>query len=173
VSLELRGSVVLRDFRPTDRGDFVALVDDEAMFTYMKFRLDDASAHQKFDLFIAEPHTDPRRIWDLVIESPTGEFAGWAGLDGRSDDGEAEVGWYLPSHQWGRGYATEATRLLMDFGCRTLGYRRLFATADPANAASRRVLEKSGLTHVGVVEGVQTWSGVRPRVMYEWRCASA
>jgi RimJ/RimL family protein N-acetyltransferase len=165
--------VVLRDFRSSDRDDFVALVDDEAMFEFMKFRLDETSAAQKFDLFVTEPHTNPRRIWDLVIESPTGEFAGWAGLDGRNNDDEAEVGWYLPSRHWGRGYATEATRLLIDFGCGTLGYRRLFATADPANAASRRVIEKTGLSYVGVAQGVRTWQGVRPRVMYEWMCPSA
>ena len=108
-----------------------------------------------------------------MIECPTGEFARWAGLDGRSNDDEAEIGWYLASRHWGRGYATEASRLLIDFGCRTLGYRRLFATADPANTASCRVIEKSGLSYVGVVEGVRTWQGVRPRVMSEWMCRSA
>ena len=71
------------------------------------------------------------------------------------------------SRHWGRGYATEATRLLVDFGFGTLGYRRLFATADPDNVASRRVLDKSGLTVGGVVENVQTWRGPRPRVIYE------
>ena len=142
------------------------------MFEFMKFRLDEASAPQYFDYFVAEPHTTPRRSWDLVIESPDREFTGWAGLDGRSDDGEAEFGWYLTSRHWGRGYATEATRLFIGFACGTLGYRRLFATADPANAASRRVLEKSGLSDVGVVGDVQTWRGQRPRVMYELVCTS-
>src|SRR2546421_5396480 len=80
VGLELRGSVLLRDFQSSDRDDFVALVHDEAMFEFMKFRLDEASAPQYFDYFVAEPHTTPRRSWDLVIESPDREFTGWAGL---------------------------------------------------------------------------------------------
>ena len=167
MGVELQGSVLLRDFRSSDRGDLIALVDDEPMYEYMKFRLDEATAVRWLDNFVNEPTSSPRTLWSLVIESPEGEFAGWAGLDGRTMGDEAEIGWYLSSRHWGRGYATEATRLLVDFGFGTLGYRRLFATADPDNAASRRVLDKSGLTFGGVMENVQTWRGPRPRVIYE------
>jgi hypothetical protein len=73
--------VLLRDFRSSDRIDFVALVHDEPMFEYMKFGLDEAGA-------------------------------------------------------------------------------------------ARRVLDKSGLSFVGVVREVPTWRGVRPRVRYELPCAS-
>jgi RimJ/RimL family protein N-acetyltransferase len=167
VGVELRGSLLLRDFRSSDRSGLVAVAHDEAMFEYMKFRLDEATLARWVDDFVHEPNTSPRSLWSLVIESPNGEFAGWAGIDGRGRDDEAEIGWYLASRYWGRGYATEATRLLIDFACDTLGYHRLFATADPENAASRRVLEKSGLSYVGIVEGVPTWRGPRPRLIYE------
>jgi ribosomal-protein-alanine N-acetyltransferase len=167
VGLELRGAIVLRSFRVTDREDFIALVHDEAMFEYTKFRLDEATVADYFDYLRYEPDAWRRHLWNLVVESPDGEFAGWAGVDGRGGDSEAEIGWYLASRHWVRGYATEATRLLIDYAFGTLGYRRLFATADPDNAASRRVLEKSGLTLVGAVDDVETWRGSRRRVMYE------
>jgi RimJ/RimL family protein N-acetyltransferase len=165
--VELRGSVLLRNFRSSDREDFIALVHDEAMFEYMKFRLDTETVADYFDYLLYEPDAWRRHVWNVVIESPDGEFVGWASLDGRDKDDEAEFGWYLSSRQWGRGYATEATRLLIDFAFGTLGYRRVFATADPDNAASRRVLQTSGLAFVGAVGGVETWRGPRPRVMYE------
>ena len=167
MGLELRGAVVLRDFRDRDRPDFLALVDDAPMFEHMKFRLDEAMAIRQFEYLVREPASEPRRLWNLVIENSSGEFAGWAGLGSRGDGGEAEFGWYLSSRHWGCGYATEATRLLIPFGFDDLGFRRLFATADPENVASCRVLEKSGLTFCGAVEPVQTWRGQRPRVMYE------
>jgi hypothetical protein len=97
------------------------------MFEYMKFRLDETNAADYFDFLVSVRQRSPRRTWNLVVESPDGEFAGWAGLDARSDDGEAEFGWYLASEHWGRGYATEATRLLIDFACGTLELCRLFA----------------------------------------------
>src|SRR5262245_23665441 len=115
VGVELRGSALLRNFRSSDREDFVALVYDEPMFQYMKFRLDEATVADYFDYLRYEPDAWRRSLWNLVVESPEGQFVGWAGLDGRGDNGEAEFGWYLASRYWGRGYATEATRLLIDF----------------------------------------------------------
>jgi site-specific recombinase XerD len=60
----------------------------------------------------------------------------------------AESGWYLASGHWGRGYATEATRLLIAFACETVGHRRVFATADPENAREVAVVE--AFAHCGV-----------------------
>lgn len=166
--VELRGSVVLRDFRREDRDDFMALVHDDAMFTFMKFRLDEESARDLFDYFVGEPTAKPRRHWNLVVETPEGTFAGWSGIDARRAEDEAEIGWYLTSQHWGRGYATEATRLLIDFAFGPLALHRLFAMADPDNAASRRVLEKSEFRLLGPVGDVQTWRGPRRRVAYEF-----
>jgi [ribosomal protein S5]-alanine N-acetyltransferase len=165
VGIELRGGVVLREFMPEDRADFLGLVHDEKMFEFMKFRLEEETAGQHFDDLVAQADSSPRHIWYLVIESPEGEFTGWAGLGCREDG--AELGWYLTSRHWGRGYATEATRLLVDFAFNIVGLRRLYATADPENRASCRVLEKSGLVLRGPTDTVTTWRGVRPRVMYE------
>jgi RimJ/RimL family protein N-acetyltransferase len=78
-----------------------------------------------------------------VIEASSG-FAGFCGI---SD--EAEFGWYLRSDQWCHSYATEATRLLLRFGIESLDLCRMYATADPENLASVRVLENSGLTATG------------------------
>ncbi|MEY2468290.1 MAG: [ribosomal protein S5]-alanine N-acetyltransferase [Actinomycetota bacterium] len=167
VSLELRGLVLLRDFRPNDRSGLVALAHDEAVSEYTKFRFDEATAVRWLENFVNEPNASPRKHWGLVIESLDGEFVRWAGVDGRGKDDEAEIGWYLASRYWDRGYATETTRLLIDFACDTLKYRRLFATADPENAASRRVLEKSGFEYVGIVDHVPTWRGPRPRLIFE------
>lgn len=43
----------------------------------------------------------------------------------------------------------------------------MWATADPDNLASLRVLEeRSGLTNRGLTDPVQTWRGLRPRVLF-------
>jgi RimJ/RimL family protein N-acetyltransferase len=49
---------------------------------------------------------------------------------------------------WGRGYATEATRALVRRACTELGLERVVATTMTVNVASRRVLEKAGLSLV-------------------------
>ncbi len=165
--LRLQGNrIVLRDFLHDDREPFIALETDEAMFTYMKFRVDRASAESiQLPRLLREPLLDPRPSYNLVVQDAKG-FSGWSGIDRIQGTDSAQFGWYLRSDRWGRGYATEATRLLLDFGFSTLRVATMWATADPENVASLRVLEKCGLSNQGPTDGVQTWRGLRPRVLF-------
>ena len=49
---------------------------------------------------------------------------------------------------WGKGYATEGARALIRRGFSALGLRRVLATTYEHNHASRRVMEKLGMTPV-------------------------
>jgi hypothetical protein len=51
-------------------------------------------------------------------------------------------------HSWGKGYATEGSRALIQKGFRKYGLRRVFAMTMTVNIASRRVMEKAGLKFV-------------------------
>jgi RimJ/RimL family protein N-acetyltransferase len=122
----LRGKrILLRDFHPYDREPFLALEPDEAMFTYMRFRISE-SVHLPW--LLEEPHLDPRPSYNLVVEDSDG-FAGWAGIDRIQGTESGQFGWYLRSDRWGRGYATEATRLLLDFSFSVLRCQRRSKTA--------------------------------------------
>ena len=61
----------------------------------------------------------------------------------------AEVGYALRSDRWGRGLATEAVALALDWGFRTLALHRVEASIDPRNDASRRLLERLGFRSEG------------------------
>jgi RimJ/RimL family protein N-acetyltransferase len=80
--------------------------------------------------------------------SATGEFLGWfhfrPGQD--SDITNIDLGYRLRRPAWNKGYATEGSRALIDMGFTGLGVRRVFAHTMTVNAASRRVMEKCGLT---------------------------
>jgi RimJ/RimL family protein N-acetyltransferase len=70
-------------------------------------------------------------------------IAGLAWVEGEGPDVEAA---YLVRHdRWGRGYATEVLRAVLDIGRRQLGLDRIVALAYPENDASRRVMEKAGM----------------------------
>ncbi len=86
-----------------------------------------------------------------AIEKSTGDFLGWfhfrpARKDSRP--GELELGYRLRRSAWGKGYATEGSRALVRKGFTELGVERVAAFAMAVNAASRRVMEKSGLVFV-------------------------
>ncbi len=88
---------------------------------------------------------DPRSVWELaVVESSTARMIGACDLTLEESD-QADLGYILSREAWGRGYATEMARALLDRGFSDLGLRRMFATCDRENDASRRVLTKAGL----------------------------
>src|SRR5713101_7687747 len=71
---------------------------------------------------------------------------GIAKLDGQTP----EIGYWLGVPFWGKGYATEAARAVIDHAFGELGYDTLLAGARVSNPASRRVLEKCGFQWTGV-----------------------
>jgi RimJ/RimL family protein N-acetyltransferase len=68
----------------------------------------------------------------------------------RRDGEEPEIGYWLGVAFWGRGYATEAARGVIDHAFGDLGYDCLAGGARVSNPASRRVLEKCGFQWTGV-----------------------
>ena len=85
-----------------------------------------------------------------AIERDTGAFIGWFHLRPPEDEApdQPELGYRLRVASWGRGYATEGSRALIERAFRELGATRVFATTMAVNTASRRVMEKAGLRYV-------------------------
>ena len=93
------------------------------------------------------------RLGTWAAESASnGEFLGWFHF--RAEDGDItniDLGYRLRRSAWNRGYATEGSKALIDMGFTDLSVQRVFAHTMTTNAASRRVLEKCGLTIVRTV----------------------
>jgi RimJ/RimL family protein N-acetyltransferase len=99
----------------------------------------------------------------FVLE--TGRIAGDVGMSAADGEpGVMKIGYTIaPAHQ-GKGYATEATRVLVDLAFDGLGAEVVRAYADAGNAPSIRVMEKLGLELVERFEGEDEdghWQGVR------------
>jgi RimJ/RimL family protein N-acetyltransferase len=98
--------------------------------------------------WLLDQHRDGFGVW-VANERATGELIGRFSL--RLDEGDlkkVELGYRLRPSAWGKGYATEGSRALVDKGFSELGAERIYATTMTVNAASRRVLEKVGLKYV-------------------------
>jgi RimJ/RimL family protein N-acetyltransferase len=77
------------------------------------------------------------------------QLVGACGL-GRRASSSVEMGYWIARPFWGRGYATEACRALVDIA-RTLGLPSLEGSHFLDNPASARVLEKLGFEPLGIV----------------------
>jgi RimJ/RimL family protein N-acetyltransferase len=58
-----------------------------------------------------------------------------------------EVGWRLSAEHWGKGLATEGAREVIRHAFEVLELDAVVSFTVPANKASRRVMEKLGMTH--------------------------
>ena len=63
----------------------------------------------------------------------------------------AEIGYALRSDHWGRGIASEAVALVLDWAFRQLDLQRVEADIDPRNEASRRLLLRLGFSSEGLL----------------------
>lgn len=84
----------------------------------------------------------------LFHERATGKPIGWGGLQFASIGSEERltVGYVIAPTVWGRGYASEIATASVAHAFDELGADQLFAEVLATNAASRRVLEKAGLS---------------------------
>jgi RimJ/RimL family protein N-acetyltransferase len=85
----------------------------------------------------------------FVITTGDGSVLGCCGI-GRLDGEHPEIGYWLGVPFWGKGYATEAARAVIDHAFGDLGYDVLVGGARVSNPASRRVLQKCGFEWTGV-----------------------
>jgi RimJ/RimL family protein N-acetyltransferase len=88
---------------------------------------------------------------DFAIElKPTARVIGGCSIKREAaGDPHASVGYAIHPDYQGRGFATEATLGLIEFGFLSLGLERIVAQCDTRNSASCRVMEKAGMTRVG------------------------
>jgi RimJ/RimL family protein N-acetyltransferase len=77
------------------------------------------------------------------------QLIGMIGIDPAPEDGRPHLGYWLGKPHWGKGYATEAARALVDAWFAYTEADELTSAARTANPASRRVLEKCGFAHAG------------------------
>ena len=78
------------------------------------------------------------------------QLVGCAGF-GRRPGGAIELGYWIARPHWGKGYATEAGRALVDMARHSLRLDTLVSGHFVDNPASGRVLEKIGFKPTGIV----------------------
>jgi RimJ/RimL family protein N-acetyltransferase len=112
------------------------------------------------------PHTEQRVAEEIEYQRAGQAERGWSvwAVERRDDDRflgdcglqplehkgpEVELGYDLHPDVWGQGLATEAASAVVEAALGPLGITTVVAVVKPANAASRRVLEKAGLRERG------------------------
>lgn len=177
--LELRTErLLLRPWHPDDPDDVAAALD--------VYRRDEVSrwlgavprpwpdadhARERLERWASVAHEQPGLgLWAVVPDSvgrPVGTvlLVHLPDADGAPTD-DVEVGWHLHPDAWGRGYATEGARSLLQHGFGTLRLDAVNAVVRDGNTASEAVARRLGMAHQGSTD---RWYGV---TLGWWRIGS-
>jgi RimJ/RimL family protein N-acetyltransferase len=145
--------LVLRRFHDDDLDHLVELDSDPEVMRYIsggKARPREEIEHDVLPALLRYYERFAGYGFWAAIEKGSGTFIGWFHLrpgPGAPVD-EPELGYRLRASAWGKGYATEGSRQLIDQAFTELGAKRVVAGTMAVNVRSRRVMEKAGLTLV-------------------------
>ena len=144
--------LLLRHFTTADLDHLYALDNDPEVMRYINGGTPTARAVIQREILPAFLRYDARRpglgFW-AAIEKIGGEWLGWFSLRPLADAPDQVIlGYRLRKAVWGHGYATEGARALVDKSFDEWGVQRVVATTYQDNLASRRVMEKLGMTLV-------------------------
>lgn len=142
--------LLLRQWRPSDREPWAAMSADPVVMRHFPSRL----TREQSDAMVGSKAADiEERGWGLwaVEVRQSGDFAGFIGMQPVKPDvpcaPAVEIGWRLAARFHGVGYATEGAREVVAYAFGPLGLPGLVAFTTVQNTASRRVMEKLGMTH--------------------------
>lgn len=142
--------LLLRAWRTEDRAPFARLNADPLVMRYFPAPLSTAESDALADRI--EAHFARHGFGPFAAELRlTGEFIGFIGPSIPNLEVPfmpcVEIGWRIDAAHWNQGLATEGARAALHYGFETLALREIVAFTVPANLASRRVMEKLGMTH--------------------------
>jgi RimJ/RimL family protein N-acetyltransferase len=141
--------LILRRWKDSDREPFAEINADPRVMEYFPGCL----TREDSDRFIddIESHFDNRGFGLFATELKSEEkLIGFIGLHVASFQAHftpcVEIGWRIAASYWGRGLATEGSREVIRFAFERLRLESLVSFTAPGNIASRRVMEKLGMT---------------------------
>ena len=140
--------LLLREFRAADEGDIHAYARDPEVVQLMIWGPNTPEMTRNYleGVLGAQQHW-PRSDIALAIELPAEHrVIGSIALRIKDErNATADIGYVLHRAYWGQGYMVEAARAVLDAAFLELGLHRVWATCDPRNRASYRVMEKLGM----------------------------
>jgi ribosomal-protein-alanine N-acetyltransferase len=157
--------LVLRPFRTTDAAAVFQRWDhDSAVSRYMRWppRAAVEQTEQVVQRAIERRRQGIALSWAITLPDDDDPL----GFIGLIPEGHmAELSYILAREAWGRGYATEAARAVIETTLELPGVYRIWAMCDVDNVASARVLEKLGMQLEGTVRryAVRPALGPEPR----------
>lgn len=97
---------------------------------------------------------EKENVWGICLKDDN-KIIGTIGLidDPKRENNKAKmIGYAILEKHWGKGFMTEATKKVIDYGFRELKLDLISAYCYPFNIRSKKVLEKCGFEYEGILK---------------------
>lgn len=140
--------LILRNWKPDDRVPFARMNADHMIMEYFPRKLDEKASNRLVERF--QKHIDEHGYGPYAVEhKDSGEFIGFVGLHNVEMDvpfaPAVEIAWRLDYGYWGKGYATEAARAVIQQAFSALSMKEIVAFAVHDNTRAIHIMEKLGM----------------------------
>jgi ribosomal-protein-alanine N-acetyltransferase len=153
--------VYLREVRLSDADDrYYRWMNDPEVTSFLESRFYPISV-ESLRQYVTDRQTDRDSVFLAIIAKENDLHIGNVKL-GPIDwiHRRAEIGILVGEKSlWGRGYATEAIRLVVDYAFRALDLHKVTAGCYENNLGSQKAFEKAGFKVDGVRRGHSFWEG--------------
>ena len=147
------GRVTLRPWQSSDAPAVAQIMADPRMHAHLDLPqpYTQADAERYVDGMAPRAAAEGSELILAIAENTSGHVLGSIALRGLADDSViTEIGYWVATSDWGRGYATEAVRTVARFAL-AQGARRIEILTDVANLASAKVALRSGFRFEAVL----------------------
>ncbi len=140
--------LLLRYQRKSDINFLVNLWMDEEMTKYTGGSRNKTDLIEEFKRIASEPRKEEYDVWPVELKK-SHDLIGYAGFIPKEVNGKGyiELNYYIEKKHWGKGYATEIAKKLIEYGIEIKGLKQIVAIIDPENDASKEVAKKSGMKY--------------------------
>ena len=135
----------IRKFTEADHQDLYETISDPAVMEY----IEPPYTEEKTRTFLRSAALgDAPKIY--AAENNAGEYVGYV-IYHEYDPGSVEIGWLLKKSAWGRGYARELTKMMIDKAFRD--GKDVVIECDPGQAVTKHIAESFGFANEGMTDG--------------------
>lgn len=152
--------VAIRKIQQEDRETLVALANNTNIANNLRDDFPHPYTQDEADLFIQ--HAQSAHSTKRFCIEKDGIYVGNIGLHPQEDvyQMSAEIGYFIGEPYWGKGIATQAVKIIVDYGFDQLDIHRIFAGVFSYNKASKKVLENAGFEFEGISKDAIYKNGV-------------
>ncbi|MHC0037593.1 GNAT family N-acetyltransferase [Pseudoneobacillus sp. C159] len=141
--------LVLRLFEANDVADAMSFWGNEEVMAHCNGAMAEDFLPKVLESYNRCHHVKGLSVY-AVEEKETGTVIGAAGFNVRDSLDSIELIYHFAKDSWGKGYATEAAAACVQLAKGNSDVKMIYASADPNNAGSLKILEKIGFLNCGL-----------------------